>query len=216
MADTLQKACKKPADSRAVARRAKARSAHHNRRAGRTRPQPQEHLARDPPRQPHRRHRPLGLWQIQPRVRHDLCRRAAAIHGVALELRQAVRRASDEAGRGLRVWPVSRDFDRAEDPHQQPAIDRRHDDRHRQLPEPSLRDDWPRALSPHRRTDAQPILQPDPRGDPLAAGGDRDRAPRASVQGLRRGSRLRLHRSAEERMPPPDHRRQARGHLGPD
>ena len=62
------------------------RGAHDDRRAGRARPQPEEHLARDPARQPHRRHRPLGLGQVEPGVRHHLRRGAAALHGVALEL----------------------------------------------------------------------------------------------------------------------------------
>ncbi len=117
------------------------RAAHDDRRAGRARPQPEEHLGRDPARQPHRRHRPLGLGQVEPGVRHDLRRGAAALHGVALELRQALRRAGGEAGRRLRLRPVAGDLDRAEDARQQPALDRRHDDRHRQLPEPAVRDD---------------------------------------------------------------------------
>ena len=55
--------------------------------------------------------------------------------------------------------------------------------------------------------------EPDPRSDPLAAGRRRDRAARAGVQGLRRGSGLRLHRGAQERLPPADRRRQAARHL---
>ena len=58
-------------------------------------------------------------------------------------LREAVRRPGGEARRRLRVRPVAGDLDRAEDPLEQPALDRRHDDRHRQLPEPALRDDRP-------------------------------------------------------------------------
>ena len=41
----------------------------------------------------------------------------------------------------------------------------------------------------------------------------RDRAARAGLQDLRRGARLRLHRSAEEGLPPADRRRQAGRHL---
>ena len=197
----------------APAKPAQGRGAHHHRRAGRARAQPQEHLGRDPARPAHRRHRALGLGQVEPGVRHDLRRRAAALHGVALELRQAVRRAGGQARRGLRVRPVAGDLDRAEDARQQPALDRRHDDRHRQLPEPALRDHRRAALPAHRRADAQPDVEPDPRGDPVAARRHRDRAARAGVQGLRRGAGLRLHRGAQEGLPPADHRRQAGGHL---
>ena len=127
--------------------------------------------------------------------------------------RQAVRRAGGQARRGLRVRPVAGHLDRAEDARQQPALDRRHDDRHRQLPEPAVRDDRPAALPAHRRADAEPDGEPDPRGDPVAARGHGGRAARAGVQGLRRGARLRLHRGAEEGLPAADRRRQAGGHL---
>ncbi len=93
---------------------------------------------------------------------------------------------------------------------QQPALDRRHDDRHRELPEPAVRDHRRAALPAHRRADAEPHAQPDRRGDPVAARRDRDRAARAGVQGLRRGAGLRLHRGAQEGLPPPDRRRHAR------
>ena len=139
-----------------AAKTRRAARAHDDRRAGRARPQPQEHLARDPARQPGRRHRALRLGQVEPGLRHHLRRRAAALHGVALELRQALRRAGREARRRLRVRPVAGDLDRAEDARQQPALDRRHDDRHRQLPEPAVRDDRRAALPAHRRADAEP------------------------------------------------------------
>ena len=99
--------------------------------------------------QPRRRHRALGLGQVEPGVRHDLRRGAAALHGVAVELRQAVRRAGGQAGRRLRLRPVAGDLHRAEDDRQQPALDRRHDDRHRQLPEPALRHHRRAALPAH-------------------------------------------------------------------
>ncbi len=164
-------------------RRRPAGSAHDHRRAGRARPQPEEHLARDPARPARRRHRAVGLGQVEPGVRHHLRRRAAALHGVAVELREALRRAGREAGRRLRLRPLAGHLDRAEDAHQQSALDRRHDDRHRQLPEPAVRDDRRAALSAHRRADAEPVLEPDPRGDPRRC----PRAPRSSC--ARRSSR---------------------------
>ncbi len=113
---------------------------HHHCRAGRARAQPQEHIGGDSARQAHRGHRPLRLGQVEPGLRHHLRRGAAALHGIAVELRQEVRRPGGQARRGFRVRPVSGDFDRAEDHRQQPALHRRHHDRHRQLPEPALRD----------------------------------------------------------------------------
>ena len=65
------------------------------------------------------------------------------------------------------------------------------------------------ALPANRRAGAQPHVEPDPRGDPVAARGHRGRAARAGVQGLRRGPRRRLHRGPEEGLPPADRRRQA-------
>ena len=93
---------------------------------------------------------------------------------------------------------------------QQPALDRRHHDRHRQLPEPALRHHRPAPLPAHGRAHPQPQRQPDPGGHPGPARGDRGRAAGAGVQGLRRGAGLRLHRAAQEGLPPAVHRRQAR------
>ena len=69
------------------------------------------------------------------------------------------------------------------------------------------------ALPAHRRADAQPNGKPDPGGDPVAPGGNGDRAARAGVQGVRRGAGLRPDRGAEEGLPAADRRRQAGGHL---
>ena len=87
--------------------RANGRAAHDDCRPGRARAQPQEHLGRDPARPPRRRHRPLRVRQVQPGVRHDLRRRAAALHGVAVDVRQALRRPGRQAGRRLRLRPVA-------------------------------------------------------------------------------------------------------------
>ena len=119
---------------------------------------------RDPARSPGRRDGPVGIGQVEPGVRHHLRRGTAALHGVAFELRQALRLSGGQARCGLRLRPVARDLDRAEDAHEQPAFDRRHDDRHRQLPEPALRHHWPAALPAHGRAHAEPIGEPDSRG----------------------------------------------------
>ena len=193
--------------------RPEERAAHDHRRPGRARPQPEEHLGRDPARPADRRHRALRLGQVEPGVRHDLRRGPAALHGIALELREAVRRAGREARRRLRLRPVARHLDRAEDDRQQSALDRRHDDRHRELPESAVRDDWRAALPAHRRAGAEPHGESDSRSDPVAARRHGGRAARAGLQGLRRGARLRLHRSPEEGLPPDHRRRQADRHL---
>ena len=97
---------------------------------------------------------------------------------------------------------------------QQSALDRRHHDRHRQLPEPALRDHRPSrtARAPASASPSR-TREPDPRSDPVAARRHGDRAARAGVQGLRRRAGLRLHRGPQEGLPPADHRRQAGGHL---
>lgn len=56
----------------------------------------------------------FGTIYHEPRVRHDLCRRTAAVHGIALYLCQAICRAGDQARRGLRVRPLAGHLDRAE------------------------------------------------------------------------------------------------------
>src|SRR6267378_3418312 len=50
-------------------------------------------------------------------------------------------------------------------------------------------------------SDAKPHVEPDPRSDPVAARGNRGRASRAAVQGVRRRAGLRLHRGTQEGVP---------------
>ncbi len=121
--------------------------------------------------------------------------------------------AGRQARRRLRLRALAGDLDRAEDHRQQPALDRRDHDRHRQLSEPAVRDHRRAALPAHGRADAQQDGKPDPRGSPVSARRHRDRAARAGVQGLRRGAGLRPDGGAEERVPAADDRRQAGGHL---
>ena len=108
-----------------------------------------------------------------------------------------------------RVRPLAGHLDRAEDAGEQSALDRRHDDGYRELSESPVRHHRSGALPAHRRGDAEPKRQPDPRVHPLASRGRRGGAARAGLQDLRRGSRLRLHRNPEEGLPAADRRRQA-------
>ena len=88
------------------------------------------------------------------------------------------------------------------------ALHRRHDDRHRQLPEPAFRDHR-RAALPRAGEDA------DPHGSQILeailslAGRRRDRAARADLQAIWRGAGFRVRRGAEEGLSACDDRRQA-------
>ena len=90
-----------------------------------------------------RRHRPLGLGQVEPRLRHDLRRGPAPLRRVAVRLRAPVPRPDGEARRRLDRGAVAGDLDRPEDDLAQPALDGRHRDRDLRLPAPALGADRP-------------------------------------------------------------------------
>ena len=136
---------------------------HH--RPRRQRAQSQEHRRRDPPGSARRHHGAVGLGQVLARVRHHLCRGAAALRRVALGLRAAVPGADGEARGRLHRGPLAGDLDRAEDDLQEPALDRGHGHRDLRLPA--------RAVRP-RRHSALPQLRPgDLRADRAADGRSR-------------------------------------------
>ncbi len=83
-------------------------------------------------------HRSLGLGEILPGLRHPLCRRPAALRGVALRLRPAVPRPDDQAGGRVDRRPLPRHLDRAAHVGPQPALHRRHHDGGLRLPAPAL------------------------------------------------------------------------------
>ena len=98
----------------------------------------------------HRHHRAVRLREEHARVRHPLRRRPAALHRVAVDLRQAVPRADAQAaGRPARGHRALRG-DRAAQPHRLQPVHRRH--RHRGLRLP------PAALGP-RRAELLPRLR---------------------------------------------------------
>ena len=143
-------------------------------RPWRARAQPEERLARPPPRLPHRLHRALRVGQVLARVRHDLRRGPAALRGVALLVRPAVPRPDGQAGRGLHRGPLARRLHRPEVDLAQPALDGRHHHRGLRLP--------PAALRPHRQA-ALPRVRPAHLA-PVAAGHRRQGArscPRAAA-----------------------------------
>ena len=120
---------------------------------GSARPQPQGRGSVAAQRGPHSRHRPLGIGQVEPRVRHDLRRGAATLRRVAVVVRAPVPGPDGEARRGLDRGPVAGDLDRPEDDLAQPALDGRHGDRDLRLPAPAVGAGRPPALPQVRRPD---------------------------------------------------------------
>src|SRR2546421_37395 len=84
----------------------------------------------------HRGHRPVGVGQEHAGLRHAVCRRAATLHRVALDLRQAVPGADAQAAGGRDRGDLARGRDRAEESHHQQPVDR--GDGHRDLRLPAV------------------------------------------------------------------------------
>ncbi len=101
--------------------------------------QPEEHRPRHPEERAGRDHRPLGLRQVESRVRHAVRGRPAPLRGEPVAVRAAVPAADGQAGCGPDRRPVARDLDRAESHQPQPALHRRHRDRDPRLPAAALR-----------------------------------------------------------------------------
>src|SRR5450631_2209153 len=87
-------------------------------------PQPQECQHRHSAQQARRRHGPLGLGQIVPRVRYALRRGPAPLRRIALGLRAAIPAAHGKARRRPDRGTLARDRHRAEGDLAQPALDR--------------------------------------------------------------------------------------------
>ena len=119
-------------------------------------------------------HRPLRLGEVEPRVRHDLRRRAAAVRGKPLRVRPSVPADDGEARRRLDRRAEPGDLaDRPEDDVAQPALDGGHGDRDLRLPPPAVRAGGPAALPGSRAADRRPEPRPDRGADPRAPGGTR-------------------------------------------
>ena len=148
--------------------------------------QPQGHHGPAPAERSHLHHRALGLREVEPCLRHDLRRGAAALRRVALRLRAPVPPDDGEARRRLDRRPQPGDLDRPEDDVAQPALDGRHGHRDLRLPAPALRAGRAPALPGLRPADLRPVDRLDRRADPRAAGGHalhRQRAGRPRPQG---------------------------------
>ncbi len=204
---------------------------HHDPRSPRA--QPQGRRRRPAAERPRRHHRPVGLGQVVARLRHDLRRGPAALHGDAQRLRAAVSRRDGAARRRPHRRPLARNRHRAEDRRPQPAQHRR--DRHRdlRLSAPALRPRGRCVLARLRRADAQAVRRRDHRRDCRLSRRHARRHPRAGrprAQGplprpLRADRPLGLRARPHGRRVPRDHEGDAarplqdarrRGRRGPD
>ncbi len=116
--------------------------------------QPQVHRRGDSTGPARRHHRPERLGKVLAGLRHHLRGGTAPLRRVAVGLCPPVPRADGKAGRRLDRRPVARHLHRAEDHHQEPALDGRHGHRDLRLPAPALRPGrrpaLPRAAGDHR------------------------------------------------------------------
>ena len=143
------------------------------------------------------------------RLRHHLCRGAAALCRVAVGLCAAVPRHDAEAGRRSYRRAVAGDLHRAEDHLAQSALDRRHRHRDLRLYAAALGAGRHPLFAGDRAADREPDREPD--GGPgagaagrhaaLSPGADRARAEGRISQGIRR--------AAEEGLPARQDRRQS-------
>ena len=206
------------------------RPADHPRSAG---AQPQGRLARPAARLAHRLHRPVGLRQVEPGLRHDLRRGTASLRRVALGLRPPVPGPDGQARRRLHRGPEPCGLDRPEVHLEEPSLDGRHDHRGLRLPAAALRPRGPAALPAVRRADLAADAAADRRpgdgaggghalpgagaGDPRPQGGVRRPLPPAADAGLQPGAGRRRDLSAD-RAPDPRQAEEAhdRGRRRPD
>ena len=140
------------------------RARHHG--PGRPRAQPQERQRRAAPRQARRVHRPVRVGQVEPRVRHDLRRGAAALRRVAQLVRPPVPRPDGQARRRRHRGAVAGDLDRPEVGEPQPALHGRHHHRGLRLPASALRPHRRPALPERRHPAAAPDAATDRRPHP--------------------------------------------------
>ncbi len=140
-----------------------------NRRSRRAYPQSQERRRHAAAALAHRHDRRQRIGQVVARLRHHLCRRAAALCRVAVGLRPPVSRTDGEARRRQHRGDLSRDRDPPEEQHPQSALDGRHHHGDSRLPAPSLR-----AYRPH----VLPVVRQG--SDPRNRRGRREQTQRAS------------------------------------
>ncbi|CAN5752456.1 hypothetical protein BH23CHL8_BH23CHL8_13130 [soil metagenome] len=162
----------------------------HRSRCART--QPQGHHGRDAARPAGRDHRSLGQRQVEPRFRHHLRRRPAALRGIAVCLRPPVPRTDGEAGCRQHRRPLTGHLHRPEGRQSQPPVHGRHGHGDLRPSAPALRASRPPALPGLRPGDHAHDRAADRRPHPHPAGGQphpRAGPPHPRPQD-RRGARL--------------------------
>ena len=113
--------------------------------------QPQEPRSRPAYRPDDGRDRPVGLGQIEPRVRHALRGRPAPLRRNLQRLRAPVSRPDGPAAGGSRGRRAARHRDRPDQSGAQFALDRRHDDRAERSPEAASTRAPPNCSTARRR-----------------------------------------------------------------
>ncbi len=151
-------------------------------------------------------HRALGLWQVEPGVRHDLRGRPEAVRRVALRLRPPVPPDDGEAGRRLDRRPQPGDLDRPEDDEPQPTLDGRHRHGDLRLPAAPVCPGGAAALPRLRPADRRPVDRGDRRPGAAAPGGDAIHGQRAGRPRSQGGVPRRLRGAPSRRL----HARQGR------
>ena len=150
------------------------------------RAQPQGHLARAAARRAGGDHGPVGLGQVEPRVRHDLRRGPAPLRGVAVGVRAAVPRPDGQARRRLDRGALAGDLDRPEDDLAQPALDGRHGHGDLRLPAAAVGARGQAPLPDLRPADRRPVGRADHRpGDGARPRGRASWCSRRSCAGAR-------------------------------
>ena len=173
---------------------------------GCARAQPQGHHPRAAARRPDRHHRALRVREVEPCLRHDLCRGPAPLRRVAVGLRPPVPGPDGQARRRLDRGALAGDLDRPEDDLAEPALHGRDGHGDLRLPAPAVGPDRPPALPQLRGADRRPVGRADrrPRDDARRGhalhGARAGRArPQGRVQGPARGAARRGLHAREDR-----------------
>ena len=162
--------------------------------------------------------------QVEPRVRHHLCRGPAALRREPVGVCPAVPRHDAEAGRGPHHRPLAGDLDRTEDHLEEPALHRRHRHRDLRLHAAAVRPRRHPVFTGHRPADRGAADQPDGRHHHgaarrhprLSAGADRARPQGRVSQGISGPSEARLPaRQGQRRVPRPRRAAGARQEIPP-
>ncbi len=178
-----------------------------HRRSRCPRTQPERHHRRAAAGQARRYYRALRQRQVQPRLRHHLCRGPAALRREPVRVRPPVPRPDGEAGRRPDRRPVTGHLDRPEGRQPEPALNRRDRDRGVRPPAPAVRADRSPALPDMRPRDRPHDRAADRGPDPLDVRGDAAARARPADQGPQDRGRPRLRGGPEAGLRPRPRRR---------